>query len=149
MPRDFSVIRVGSLPLSPSLHRGNFRLVRYLIRPVAVLLSFVLLQLVLVESGYACGITSDRSSTGASMPGMPMPGDTNQQPAPSDDHQAPCRFPWAPNGCQSMAPCAPTALTVSSFAVAPEAPAPVALVELLVLPPLSISLAPELPPPRA
>ena len=124
---------------------------RRLVRPVAFLLTFVLLQLVLVESGYACRMPADVSGQGSAMAGMQMPGAGEHSPsAPTEQHQqkAPCQFPWAPGGCQAMAPCAPSALTVASTATlsfAPERPAPV---QLALLAPPALTSAPELPPPR-
>ena len=125
---------------------------RRLVRPVAFLLSFVLIQLVLVESGYACRAPADGSGQGSAMAGMRMPDGGEHSPsAPGDEHQqkSPCQFPWAPGGCQAMASCAPSALTVASTATLsypPERPAPV---QLALLAPPALTSAPELPPPRA
>lgn len=121
------------------------------VRAAAGILVVALLQLVLLESGYACLAMSDGSAAGATMAGMTMPGESGSSDRPAGDgqEQAPCEFPWAPNGCQSIAPCAPAAVTVAS-APAVSAfllhDAPMTLVQLA---PAAPSRAPELPPPRA
>jgi hypothetical protein len=125
--------------------------VRRLLRPVAVFLTLVLLQLVLVESGYACGVSSHGAVGGESMATMPMPGspaNASSEPMQQDHQQAPCQFPWAPNCCQAMA-CGQAALTTAPGAVEPIARVHIAALRLEPLAPLSLSLAPELPPPRA
>ena len=126
--------------------------VRRLLRPVSVLLTLVLLQLVLVESGYACRMPSEGAVGSESMVDMPMPGGlghSSSEPRQQDRQQAPCQFPWTQNGCQAMAPCTPAALTVASVATEPIARTHVALLRFEPLTPPSLSLAPELPPPRA
>jgi hypothetical protein len=125
---------------------------RRLVRPVAFLLSFVLLQLVLVESGYACRMPMDGAPQGSAMAGMQMPGSADHSPsapAQHDQQESPCRFPWAPNGCQTMAPCAPAAVTVASTVIASFVPAGNAPEQLVLLAPPALTSAPELPPPRA
>ena len=125
---------------------------RRLIRPFAFLLSLVLLQLVLVESGYACRTPMNAAMGGSAMAGMPMPGSANHSssaPTQDDQRETPCRFPWAPNGCQAMAPCALSAVTVASTVIVPCTPARVAPAQLVVLAPPALTSAPELPPPRA
>ncbi|HWZ60908.1 MAG TPA: hypothetical protein VNW46_18125 [Gemmatimonadaceae bacterium] len=105
----------------------------------ATLATLFLLQLVFVESGYACAMPATGSSAMASMPGMTMP---------AHESKGPCRFPWAPDGCQSMAPCAPAALAVPGHALA-VAPQLVAAVPVLIVrTPPSETAPPELPPPR-
>ena len=123
---------------------------RRLARPIAFLLTLVLLQLVLVESGYACRAPAGGSMS--EMAGMQMPaGPDHSSSAPrQQDHQdTPCRFPWAPGGCQTMAPCAPSALTVASTDVASAPSERNVLEPLVVLAPPALTSAPELPPPRA
>jgi hypothetical protein len=125
---------------------------RRLTRPLAFLLSFVLLQLVLVESGYACRMPATVSAGAQDMAGMQMAGSADHSlstPAQHDQQQPPCRFPWAPGGCQAMAPCAPAAVTVASAAIASFAPAASAPERLVLLAPPALASAPELPPPRA
>ena len=124
---------------------------RRLARPFGILLTLVLLQLVLVESGYACRSTSMVGDGAAAMADMGMRASADHaRTAPQHDQpQSPCRFPWTPNGCQTMAPCSPAVLTVArtpSLAIAPE----LAMLPLFApLMPPSLSRAPELPPPRA
>lgn len=80
-------------------------------RIVNATLVVLLLHLVLVGSGYACGLTSHGRSAG-DMPGMQMGGMQSNTTAPGSvpEKEAPCRLPWAPDGCQSMAACAPAAV---------------------------------------
>jgi hypothetical protein len=141
----------GECPTVLSLARVYHSFVTRFIRPVAVLLTLVLLQLVLVESGYACRMSSNDQSRDSSMAGMQMAGSSPESPAPAEQHQqqAPCRFPWAPSGCQSMVPCAPSALAIVATAETEPAPPRAAAPELVLLAPLSLDRAPELPPPRA
>ena len=143
-------------------------------RLAALVTMLVTLLLVLTESGYACsgasmagmagmGATS-RSGAGAptaaasadpmaSMPGMPgMPAahqsETQTGPQGAPD-QGPCRFPWAPDGCRDMAPCAPAALAVATATPLPPAHTPEARLTLRVAAPASLDTPPEPPPPRA
>jgi hypothetical protein len=122
---------------------------RRLLRPLCAILMVVLLQLLLVESGYACLATGAAAgdNTMAGM-AMPAPGSGNSAPA-EHGSPAPCRFPWAPNGCQTMAPCAPSVLAVGAMALPlPDVPhgTPVTREPLAHV---SVSQPPELPPPRA
>lgn len=75
----------------------------------------VLLHLVVVGSGFACGLPTHD----ADMPGMPgmasmagMQGSVNQGAPAAGQGKSPCRLPWAPDGCQSMATCVPAAVKV-------------------------------------
>lgn len=110
-------------------------------------MAIVLLQLMLVVGGYACVA----GQGAASMAGMSMPtADASEHvPARKGQQDAPCQFPWAPGGCQTMAPCAPVAITVASSTGARIERAHEALQTLVLLAPSSVSVAPELPPPRA
>ncbi len=112
-----------------------------------MLSALFVLQLVFVESGYACSMShmgSDMDAMGAMS--MPQTGHADA-PTPANN-QAPCRFPWAPGGCHSMAPCAPAALVTATPALA-DPPAFVAAVPVLaVLTPPSTTAPPDLPPPR-
>lgn len=122
------------------------------VRPIAFLLGLVLLQLVLVESGFACRMPGDAAPGGAAMAGMSMNADagvTTSRTAQHDRQEAPCRFPWTAAGCQSMAPCAPSAVTAASSTLAMLAPARVVPAQLVLLVPPALFSAPELPPPRA
>lgn len=130
------------------------------LRRIAALFVVVLLaQLLLVESGFACQMPSMKRdaggamamSTGAiagmDMSGMGMPASPSDTGDPSDE--APCRFPWAPAGCQSMVPCGPAALAVLTPALTVPKAAPGVVLALAVLAPPSQARPPELPPPRA
>jgi hypothetical protein len=131
----------------PRVHR--------LYRPLGLLLAIVLFQLVLVESGYACQLPANGTMSDGGMAGMPMPAEQSHAPSaptPPDQHDqqhSPCQFPWAPNGCQTMAPCSPAAMTAPLATTVSLAPARIALLPLELLQPASPSRAPELPPPRA
>ncbi len=93
---------------------------------------------------------ADMNMSRMDMPGMEMPSGP-QQPAggaPEHDH-APCKFPWAPDGCQSMTPCAPLALTSYTQSLRAPDDVPSTVAPLVVLTPPSQVRPPELPPPRA
>ena len=129
---------------------------RYRVRRFAALLSgALLLQLVLVGSGFACAVPMDMSAaaTGdasSTMPGMDMGGPQTSSPskAPSSD-PSPCRLPWVPAGCQSMAPCAPTVIASTTLSVSLPHLTAGSVLRLVVLTPPSRAIPPELPPPRA
>ena len=132
-------------------------------RITALFVSLLLANLVGVGSGFACvmpamGHSSTASggaasATGAAMAGMDMPGMVDlggaaDKSAPA--HQdIPCKFPWAPEGCQSMAPCAPVAIASHESALDVAIGAPAHVAELTVLTPPSEVRTPDLPPPRA
>lgn len=134
-------------------------------RAVALFVSVFLLQLVLVEAGFACGMPASAAGHGAADPmaGMVMPGQatSNAAAVPALDspivaapapEPSPCHFPWAPDGCRDMAPCAPAAMPAPpGVAVATPTP-PVRHVRVhagIVRTPPSVLTAPEPPPPRA
>jgi hypothetical protein len=133
-------------------HSGNHRLpTRYIAgmywgrRIVAALSAALVLQLVFVGGGYACpGSDARGSMTDMGMATMAHGG----QPA-STHHRTPCPFPWAPDGCQNMVPCAPAAIAAPTRGVVdlPPIVAPVPVMSV-VMPP-SVIAPPELPPPRA
>jgi hypothetical protein len=126
--------------------------VRRLLRPIGILLTLVLLQLVLVESGYACHSAPGRDENATAMANMSMPASADHaaaSPSQHNDQQSPCRFPWAPNGCQTMAPCSPAALSVARTPTLALASTFAVLPPFAPLAPHSLSRAPELPPPRA
>lgn len=134
---------------------------RHARRMTALLVSLLLAHVTWVGSGFACrmpgmgnisdGMASmagmDMSST--EMDGMGMAG-TLEQPsgAPAHDHEG-CQLPWAPDGCQSMAPCAPLAMASLLQVLQVPGDVPAAVASQLVLTPPSQVRAPELPPPRA
>jgi hypothetical protein len=120
-------------------------------RPVA-LASAILFQLMLVVGAYGCAVPEGARAGALSMAGMSMPegGERASPSAPDGGREAPCQLPATSHGCQSMAPCAAASIVpVSSEASLTGAPAPVAITALELLVPASVSLAPELPPPRA
>ena len=109
-------------------------------------------QLILTGSGFACVMPAMAHAeidapTGAAMAGMDMPASDRPMPSSSDD--APCHLPWAPAGCQPMAPCTPPVMT--SAVVTFDAPAPVVetVREQHAIAPPTRTVPPELPPPRA
>lgn len=122
-------------------------------RLLALIALAVMLQLILLGSGLACAMPGmgDRTAS-AGMAQMHM-GGSSSMPAASghvpDNDQAPCSFPWAPAGCQSMTPCAPATLGASVGAVLPAPPHAHDVMRLVVLAPPSRGIPPELPPPRA
>lgn len=139
-------------------------------RAVALLVSVFLLQLVLVESGFACGLPSTAGGDGVAvpmagmaMPGMAMPGQAVSDAPPSGapdgagatapaPEPSPCHFPWAPDGCRDMAPCAPAAMPTPPVGEAAPSSLPLLHGRVhagIVRTPPSILTAPEPPPPRA
>ncbi len=61
----------------------------------------------------------------------------------------PCNAPRAPEGCQSMVACAPTAISAEKVAVLDAVRDRTPVVVAAFLKPLSEIQTPELPPPRA
>jgi len=112
---------------------------------VTLLLSMC--YLVLLGSGFGCTWASSTSS--ASMSAMGMAGTPQRTSHPHDRAPSGCQLPWAPNGCQTMAPCAPAALESVTFTLAASAATPEAAPPFVVIAPRSLTRAPELPPPRA
>ena len=112
----------------------------------------VLLQLMLVESGYACRMPAGGAMQEPGMAAMQMTGSPSQSPSlpsPRDESSAPCRLPWAPAGCLAMSPCVLSALTVATTSIATFTLPRVAAPPLTLLVPASLRQAPEPPPPRA
>jgi hypothetical protein len=111
---------------------------------------------VLVTSGFAC-VDSASPDTMAKMgmagsavnSGAMALGSAATLPASAPAPTAPCKFPWAPDGCQSMVPCAPAALTSGTTALAHTSAVPERIAVGVSLTPLSVTTPPELPPPRA
>jgi hypothetical protein len=127
-------------------------------RLTAFFLGLLLANLIWVGSGYACvmpgmghsmGSTTTADATGRAMAEMNMAGTTATTDKPPQDQTPPCRFPWVPDGCQSMTPCAPHAIIAHAFVLAMPNATPVRVAELAVLTPPSALRAPDLPPPRA
>ena len=130
-------------------------------RLLALLVSALLLHVMWVGSGFACGMAEMGSAAVAGdmaamemsaeeMADMDMPGMTGQRSgeAPAHDH-LPCELPWAQDGCQSMAPCAPVAVAspAQSLRMVDRVVSAVAS-EVFLTPPSQVR-TPELPPPRA
>ena len=82
----------------------------------------------------------------ADMPGMPMP--INGENGSTDTHQD-CSLPWSSGLCQSMASCAPSAMTVEQATLVAHVigahDEPILKAQWL----RSVIRAPEPPPPRA
>ena len=130
-------------------------------RITALFAVLLLANLIRVGSGFACvmpmstdamgsmdddaAATSNVAAGGmADMPGMAAPA-RDANPA---HQEMPCKFPWAPDGCRLMTPCAPLALaSVDPVLVQPNVLA-VQPERLIVLTPHSAVRAPDRPPPR-
>jgi len=115
-----------------------------------------LVAFVLVTSGFAC-IDAASPDTMAKMgmtrsaakSGVIVHASAATLPASAPAPTAPCRFPWAPDGCQSMVPCAPAALTSATAGLGHSNAVPDRIAVGVSLTPLSVTTPPELPPPRA
>lgn len=117
-------------------------------------------QLVLAGASAACPMVDSATAAsgggdavalpamaGMPMADMPMAAAPGGAPASGD---APCEHPVSPSDCHSMAPCAPSFLAASPDPVdAPPGGVPMPAVAALVSMPISVSSAPEPPPPRA
>ena len=114
--------------------------------------SVFLAAFVLVTSGFVCLAPSDsQSMTAMGMTSAHAAGQaTAQIVAPVQKAPAaPCKFPWAPDGCQSMVPCAAAALAAASAELNNGGLVPGRVASAVALAPLSVTTPPELPPPRA
>ena len=129
-------------------------------RITALLASLLLANLTWVGSGYACAMPAMAHPSHASsvrtdgndapMPGMDMAAPSSTTPSgESQHHEPPCRLPWVPEGCQSMAPCAAAVFAPHTFTLDVPNVTPVKIADLHVLEPPSELAAPDLPPPRA
>lgn len=114
--------------------------------------SLFLVAFVLVTSGFGCVVPANAQG----MAGMGMtPGHseghaTDQTAVPLQQvPSAPCKFPWAPEGCQAMISCAPAALASVTTALYGGGSVPEPVIVDTRVTPLSVTTAPELPPPRA
>jgi hypothetical protein len=121
-------------------------------RTAGLVMTLFLAAFVLVTSGFACiAPESSQDMTAMSMISAHTVGDATApdvvhvQKAPA----APCKFPWAPDGCQSMVPCAPAALASSAAALNRGGPVPQRVASDVAVAPPSVTTPPELPPPRA
>ena len=124
-------------------------------RVAALVSGALLLQLVLVGSGFACIMPKmDATHAAATANAAPMPGMDMSTNVPSSTDgpvsgDAPCHLPWAPASCQPMAPCGPAAVTAPALTLLLPEVTLSEVARLVVLVPPSRSTAPELPPPRA
>ena len=129
-------------------------------RVTAVVLSLLLAHVAWVGNRSACDLAAhdhpqpaamaDMNMSAMDMAGMLRPGlNPGDTAGSSEDPHAPCSLPWATDGCRSAATCAPTALAslVPVLSVPQAAPFSVAAAGDVM--PLSLTLVPELPPPRA
>lgn len=137
-------------------------------RATAFVLTLLLIQLMLVASGFTCvtgeedagAAMADRDMAGmaamaemAPMAGMSAnlptadPSDTSSDSSSRDS--APCDLPWAPSGCTVMIPCGPHAVTVQVQAIAGRQVAGHADVAQEIATPPSAIIALDTPPPRA
>lgn len=110
-----------------------------------------LVTALLVTSGFVCSVPGDASQM-AQMPGMDMGGMSMPHAPAEEGAETPtssCEFPWAPSGCVSMAPCAPTAVAAQSVGLTEVSSPALRVASASPLAPPSETIAPELPPPRA
>jgi hypothetical protein len=115
-------------------------------------MTLFLAAFVMVTSGFACmGLESSQDMTAMGMTSVHALGAaTAQSVVPVQKAPAaPCKFPWAPDGCQSMVPCAPAALALSPADLSHSGSVPERVTPSIALAPLSVTTPPELPPPRA
>ena len=129
----------------------------------ALLANLVLVYAMWIGTGPSCvmadaskshaGAMAGMGMTTATAPGMDMSAiPAEQSGAPSKapaDRQSPCRLPWALNGCQTMTPCAPLAITSPEQVLRDVDDTRVAVRGLRVLMPPTRAHPPEPPPPRA
>lgn len=138
-------------------------------RVVALLTGLLLLQFILVGSGFACAV--DRIDSGSTMTAMDDmasmgmgatdPPQTQANDALGDSEAAPeqpcgapaggedCGGPNSSGACTAMTTCAPPALGVDRTAFAQPAPSRQDASRARVIPPRSRGTAPDYPPPRA
>jgi hypothetical protein len=124
-------------------------------RLAGLLSALSLVASVVVTSGFACELPGDADH----MAGMAMASVSNP-PSPVASvgsvagealasAPAPCGLPWAPSTCQSMAACAPAAVASERVGIAAKSNVMRRVASAAILTPLSETIAPELPPPRA
>ena len=138
---------VGTLRAAQYLKDNMVSVRRF--RPLAAIASAVLLvQLILAGSGFACvtpGMSED-AARDAMMAGMEMPSDLS---APQSSNEAPCHLPWAPAGCQPMAPCSPAVMPPAIVTLASNPGHAQCVTPPVAIAPPSRTVRPEPPPPRA
>ena len=138
----------------------SYFMMRHTRRVTAFFMTVLFAHVLWVGSGFACVMPETGHSSSSpmatmgmydpSMAGMDMPDAAGHSPGgePAHDH-APCKLPWAPDGCSSMTPCAPIALASPTEPLgSPEIILP-SIARLAVLTPPSQVRTPDLPPPRA
>jgi len=108
---------------------------------------------VMVTSGFACiepigsqTMAAMRMSSAHAAGHVPL---QSLAPVQKEAPAAPCKFPWAPDGCQSMVPCAPAALASVTSVLDPSGLVPERVMPASAITLLSVTSPPELPPPRA
>jgi hypothetical protein len=130
---------------------------------IALLANLVLIHAMWIGTGLSCVMADVSKSRAGAMAGMDMPTatttdmDVSGMPAESSGAQSnspahqhsPCRLPWAPDGCQTMTPCAPLAIASPEQVLRTIDDTPAAVRVLRVLMPPSRAHPPEPPPPRA
>lgn len=133
-----------------SIRRISTTTMRSIYRLTGLVSTISLVATFLVTSGFVCGGANVDPHMGemSGMADMADMADVDTGNVPGTP-PASCDFPWAPDACLSMAPCAPVAI-VAQHVVLPDVSSPRLYVSsTLVLQPPSETLAPELPPPRA
>jgi len=136
-------------------------------RATAFVLTLLLIQLMLVGSGFTCVPGEEVAGAAmadtdmAGMSGMaemaPMAGMSANLPngepsgtsSDSSRESAPCDLPWAPSGCTVMIPCGPHAVMAQAQAIAGRQVAGHADVAQEIVTPPSAIIALDTPPPRA
>jgi hypothetical protein len=125
---------------------------RRLSRITGLISGVLLVAFVLVTSGFACVDSASPDTTGkmgmtrsAANSGAMALASAATLPASAPAPTAPCKFPWAPDGCQSMVPCAPAALTSGTTALGHISAVPERIAVGVSLTPLSVNNASRAP----
>lgn len=119
----------------------------------AVATAGLFFQVILAGSGFTCVMPvaahADKGAAVADrdMAGMQMP--VSDQSAPNSSDDTPCHLPWAPAGCQPMAPCTPAVMISAMVTFDASARVVEAVREQYAVAPPTRTVPPELPPPRA
>jgi hypothetical protein len=130
---------------------------RPLYRLTGLISTLSLVATFLVASGFVCVSTESGTHmadmAGMDMGNMPMEQHTSGTGSPPHDTPstppASCDFPWAPSGCQSMAPCAAAASVAQQVSLPDISSIVFHVASASIRQPPSETIAPELPPPRA
>ena len=152
----------GFLHLNAVLYSANHGILRLVTntmrsrhRITAMVALLLMAQFAILGSGLVCPTLGHTTSGVSAMPSMhmaraasrSMPDGTAGRPG-ADQRDAPCRLPWAPDGCHGLAPCAPVVDKAPRLAYAPATPFRHDVSALVVLTPPARNVPPELPPPR-